>query len=466
MLLTISTTHSPATDLGYLLHKHPQRCQSFPMTFGQAFVFYPEASAEKCTVALLLEIDPIGLVRGKSGSGQPERSLEQYVNDRPYVASSFLSVAISKVFGTALAGNCKDLPDLVNTPLPFTVGLPVLPCRGGEAFLRQLFEPLGYQVEAEPIALDQQFPDWGDSIYVSVTLQNTLRLSDLLSHLYVLIPVLDDDKHYWVGDDEVDKLLRHGAGWLPQHEAKQKISDRYLKHQGYLTRRAMAQLNEDLSADLDQTPEIQSQEEAALEERLSLNQQRLTAIVALLKQRGSKRVIDLGCGEGKLLRSLLKDACFEQITGIDVSPRALEIAQKRLDIDHLPSHQASRLQLLSGALTYRDDRLSGYDAATLIEVIEHVELDRLPSLERVVFEFAHPQVVIVTTPNSEYNVRFENLPAGKLRHRDHRFEWTRLEFQTWGDRVADRFGYSVEFDGIGLEDPELGAPTQMGVFSR
>ncbi|MBW4564605.1 MAG: 3' terminal RNA ribose 2'-O-methyltransferase Hen1 [Mojavia pulchra JT2-VF2] len=458
MLLTIATTHSPATELGYLLHKHPDRCQSFSLTFGQAHVFYPEAKPELCTAALLLDVDPVKLVRGRS------TRLEQYVNDRPYVASSFLSVAIAQVFGSALSGRCKDRPELAQTPIPLVAKLSVLPCRGGESFLRQLFEPLGYTVSAQGHTLDEEFIDWGQSQYFTVELQHTLPLGDLLSHLYVLIPVLDDDKHYWVGDDEIEKLLRHGEGWLTKHPAREQITRRYLKQQQRLTRLALAQLAEEDNPDPDSTEESHAQEEAAVEKPISLNQQRMNAVIAALKQSGAKRVIDLGCGQGNLLKILIKDIFFEQVTGVDVSHRALEIAQERLDRLRLPRNQWERLQLIQGALTYQDKRLSGYDAATVIEVIEHLDLPRLEAFEKVLFEFARPKTVVVTTPNIEYNVKFENLPAGKLRHKDHRFEWTRQEFHNWANKVAERFNYNVEFQPVGTEDPEVGSPTQMAVF--
>jgi len=460
MLLTITTTHSPATELGYLLHKHPDRCQSFILSFGQAHIFYPEASVERCTAALLLDVDPVKLVRGRGAR------LEQYVSDRPYVASSFLSVAIAQVFSTALGGRCKDLPELVQTPIPLVAKLSVLPCRGGEEFLRQLFEPLGYHVSAEGHILDEKFPDWGQSKYFTVELQHTLPLSDLLSHLYVLIPVLDDDKHYWVGDEEIEKLLRHGEGWLTTHPAREQITKRYLKRQQRLTRLALAQLVESDNPDPDSAEESHAKEEAAVEKPISLNQQRLDAVIAALKQSSAKRVIDLGCGQGNLLKILLKDSFFAQITGVDVSYRALEIAQERLDRLRLPRNQWERLQLIQGALTYQDKRFSGYDAATVIEVIEHLDLTRLGAFERVLFEFAQPKTVVVTTPNIEYNIKFENLPAGKLRHQDHRFEWTRSQFQNWANQVAADFGYTVEFQPIGTEDPEVGSPTQMAVFSH
>jgi 3' terminal RNA ribose 2'-O-methyltransferase Hen1 len=180
MLLTITTTHRPATELGYLLHKHPQRFQSYDLSFGKAHVFYPEVSAERCRACLLLDVDPVGMVRGK---GQAEGLLDQYVNDRPYVASSFLSVAISQVFGSALQGRCKDRPELVNSPMPLAARLDVLPVRGGERFLRTVFEPLGYAVLAQRHPLDERFPAWGESPYFSVTISKVTTLAELLTHL-------------------------------------------------------------------------------------------------------------------------------------------------------------------------------------------------------------------------------------------------------------------------------------------
>ncbi len=459
MLLTITLTTPPATDLGYLLHKNPARVQSFDLNFGKAHIFYTEATPEKCTAALLLDVDPVHLVRGQRSG------LDQYVNDRPYVASSFMSVAIAQVFGSALAGQCKERADLVQLSLPYEIRLAVVLCRGGESILRRLFEPLGYTVNAQTYPLDETYPAWGTSDYFTVTLSVTARLSELLTHLYVLIPVLDAEKHYWVGDDEVAKLLRHGEGWLAAHPERELIAQRYLKRR-YLIQAALAQLMEEDDPDLERSEEAQAQEEAEIEQRLSLHEQRLGTVLAVLKNSGAKRVLDLGCGEGRLLQLLLADRTFTEIVGMDVSHRALEIAHERLHLDRLPSQQRSRIQLIHGALTYRDQRLSGYDAAAVVEVIEHLDAGRLLAFERVLFEAARPGLVIVTTPNSEYNVKFESLPSGHFRHKDHRFEWTRAEFQNWATQVADRFGYQARFLPIGPEDPVVGAPTQMGVFGR
>ncbi len=465
MLLTLTSTANPATDLGYLLHKHPQRVHTANLTFGKAHVFYPEATPERCTAALLVEVDPIGLVRGRRGPAGEGRTLEHYVNDRPYAASSFLSVALADVFSTALSGRCKDRPDLVHEALPLEVSISIVPCRGGEFLLRRLFEPLGYTVEAKQYPLDEEHPAWGPSRYFSVKLSATKRLSELLTHLYVLIPVLDDDKHYWVGDDEVEKLVRRGEGWLATHPERETIAKRYLKHMHSLARDALEQIMADEIPKVDDVEEEHAQEEAEIEQKISLQQQRIGVVLAALKQCGAKRVLDLGCGEGQLVRALLSDKSFEKIVALDVSHRSLEIAAERLHLDRMPEKQRARLELLQGSLMYRDKRLAGYDAAAVVEVIEHLDPPRLTAFERVVFEFARPTTVIVTTPNAEYNVKFDNLPAGRMRHHDHRFEWTREEFQSWAEKIAERFHYRVRFLPIGAEDSTVGAPTQMAVFS-
>jgi 3' terminal RNA ribose 2'-O-methyltransferase Hen1 len=462
MLLTLTLTRPPATDLGHLLHKHPDRLQSFSLPFGQAHVFYPEASEERCTAALTLEVDPVGLIR----RGVRFPRLDQYVNDRPYVASSFLSVAIARVYNTALGGRSKERPGLVELPLPLRARIAALPCAGGEGLLRRLFEPLGYGVHAVDHPLDEQFPEWGESRYYTVELEGELRLRELLAHLYVLVPVLDAEKHYWVGEDEVEKLLRGGEGWLAGHPERELIVNRYLKYRRSLTSEALAKLLEDEEVDPDREFETRALEEEAVEEPLRLNEKRLGAVVSVLKAHGAKRVLDLGCGSGKLVQALMKEPQFAEIVGVDISHRALESADARLKLDRLAPKQRERVRLFQTALTYRDKRLAGFDAAAVTEVIEHFDRPRLHALERVVFEHAQPGAVALTTPNREYNVRFDGLPAGSFRHRDHRFEWTRREFEDWAGEVAGRFGYGVRFLPVGPEDPEVGAPTQMAVFER
>ncbi|MEY9964580.1 SAM-dependent methyltransferase [Streptacidiphilus sp. MAP12-16] len=512
MFLTISTFGSPerpATDLGFLLHKHPGKAQSFATSHGLAHVFYPEATEQRCTAALLLEVDPIGLVRrgrGKGRGGSPDFALAQYVNDRPYAASSLLAVALSAVFRSAMKGRCDQRPELAANPLPLRITVPALPAKAGQdsgpQLVRRLFEPLGWQVEAEPIPLDDSFPEWGDSRYVRLELFGTLRLADALSQLYILLPVLDDAKHYWVSPDEVDKLLRVGGGWLGEHPELALITRRYLARRWSLTRSAMEQLelarlaeaddreveeidnavpeetpDENSDGAPDQTPtetetetgtetETETGTDAAEPRPTPLAVHRREAIMDVLRAAGATRVVDLGCGEGSLVAALLKEPRVTEILGVDVSSRALAIAARRLHLDRMSERQAQRVRLVQGALTYTDARLTGYDAAVLSEVIEHVDPPRLPALEYAVFGAARPGTVVVTTPNAEYNVRWESLPAGHVRHADHRFEWDRTQFRIWAGEVADRYGYTVGFAPVGPDDPEVGPPTQLATFVR
>ena len=488
MLLTITTTHQPATDLGYLLHKNPARLQSVDITGGQAHVFYPEATAERCTAALLLDLDPVGLVRGR-GNGEGF-GLAQYVNDRPYVASSFLSVALSKAFGTALNGTCKDRPALPAAALPLAITVAVVSAPGPD-WPRRLFEPLGYQVETEAYPLDPTQPEWGASPYYTLRLRHEgLRLQDVLAHLYVLLPVLDNDKHYYIDQQEADKLLHRGGTWLPQHPERGFITRRYLAG---IVNPTLARLLEGTEEELPEpeastvdsaSPRVEGEEggatevaspvdtdqatrglaESTVQLKLSLHDQRLQQVAHEIYRLAPQRVLDLGCGEGKLLRLLLRQPKIEFIRGMDVSHQALSRAAQRLHLDELSPRQRARIELIQGSLLYRDDRLAGFDAAALVEVIEHLDENRLAALEAVVFGQARPAHVFVTTPNADYNQLFEKLSAGDFRHTDHRFEWTRAEFAAWATGVAERHGYQVRLVAMGEEVEGVGAPSQMAVF--
>jgi 3' terminal RNA ribose 2'-O-methyltransferase Hen1 len=469
VLLTITTTRAPATDLGFLLHKHPDRAQSFTVAAGQAHVFYPEATPGRCTAALLLEVDPIGLVRDRKGPGT---ALGQYVNDRPYAASSLLAVAIKEAFRTALTGRCDARPALAAEPLPLELHVPALRCRGGGALAQRVFGPLGWTVDTQSRPLTPR--EWGDSPYLGLRLTGELRLADALNHLYVLLPVLDDAKHYWVSTEEVDKLIRAGGDWLAGHPEKELITRRYLSHQKRLTRSALARLAEADDTEpeeLDNAVPEEAPEEipAEIPEKDSakpLAVQRREAILAVLAETGARRVGDLGCGAGALTRDLLRAGGIDHVVATDVSTRALQLAARHLNLERMPDKQRERLTIFQSSLTYRDARLAGLDAAVLMEVIEHLDPDRLPALERVVFGEAAPGTVVVTTPNAEYNAHFAGLEPGASRHPDHRFEWTRAEFRAWAGRVADAYGYQARFLPVGPEDPRDGPPTQLAAFSR
>ncbi len=502
MLLTITAQGDKAESLSFLLHKHPDKLQTAELSVGAAHVFYPEYGKEKVTAALLLDIDPIGMVRNAKNFAGKDFLLGKYVNDRPYVASSFMSSAISKAFSSAMNGNCKEHPELVDMPLVLTAKISVLPApRGGEILIKRLFEPLGYTVEAERLLLDTQFPGWGYGKYFTLTLKNTLPLKELLTHLYVLVPVLDNEKHYFITQDEVEKLLQKGKGWLEQHPEREIIISRYLINLKSLVRSAFEVLQaaeEGLvpetadEAEQDDANEIEETDVADTsrnnntaageakaggtltntvqaplqkEKKERLHDIRLKLVAEKLKMSGAASVIDLGCGDGKLLKILLKEKQFTRIAGADVSYSELEKSQDKLHWEEMPAKQRERLSLFQSSLTYRDKRFSGFDAAAVIEVIEHLDPNRLPALEKSLFTYAKPQTIVLTTPNREYNVRYENLPAGKVRHKDHRFEWTQAEFKTWAKRVARENNYTVAFFPVGEEEENIGAPSQMAVFT-
>ncbi len=474
MLLTLTSTAPRADDLGYLLHKHPDRVQAFEVGVGTAHVFYPESGPQRCTVAMLLEIDPIALVRNKR-FGADGAALAQYVNDRPYAASSMLSVAIGRVFGSALKGRCPARPELENAVLPLQVELPAVPVQGAGDLLERLFAPLGWQVEAAAEPLDRAFPEWGDSRYHRLRLTGELRLAEALSHIYVLLPVLDGAKHYWVSSDEVDKLIRSGGAWLADHPERELITRRYLAHRGRFVQDALSRLAalddlaEDVTAESPATPDGEpdgTETGGGRSDFVPLRDLRRQAVLSALREVGAARVVDLGCGDGALLRPLLEDRSFTEVVGVDVSVTELERAARRLRLDQLPDAVRARLTLRQSSVTYADPELAGYDAMVLMEVIEHVDADRLPDLERAVFERAAARTVVVTTPNREYNVRYPHLEANRFRHPDHRFEWTRAEFAGWAQRVATASGYRVELRGVGDADPGLGSPTQLALFVR
>ena len=463
MLLTITYEGQRTQDLGYLLHKNPERAQQFELSCGKAYVFYPEADDNRTTAALLLDIDPIDLAHGKAGSR--DGGLFDYVNDRPYASTSFMSTAIARVFGTAMSGRCDKMPELAKTPLKLTAKLSSLKDNGEENLAKELFEPLGYSVKTTRTILDEKFPEWGGSPYIDLEISGTVRLSELLNHLYVLIPVFDRQKHYYISEDEIQKLMNHGEGWLAAHPFKEKITRRYFNQRKSYARKAL----DILLGDEENNDEITENSNETAEEktaRTPLNTQRMEAVKNAVLASGAASVIDMGCGECRLTSLLLCEQQIQKITACDVSVNVLEKAAQRLHLDRMNDFKRQKLTLMQASLTYKDKRFEGFNCACAVEVVEHKEPMRIPAFERSIFEFANPKTVIITTPNREYNANYEHMNENELRHGDHRFEWTRAEFKKWTEHVCKKFGYSCEISGIGEADEKYGSPTQMGVFTK
>lgn len=471
MLLTITYMGEKTQNLGYLLHKNPYRAQCFELSSGKAYVFYPEVSDTKSTAALLLDINPIDLARGKLGTR--DGGLFDYVNDRPYVASSFMSTALARVFNSAMNGRCDEFPELAQTPLDLTACVHMLPCRGNENLPSEIFEPLGYTVRTTSSVLDEKFPEWGNSSYIDLTISGKVTVADLLNHLYVLIPVFDKQRHYYVSEDEIHKLMKHGEGWLSTHPARNKIVHRFFSMKRSFAHKAIDQLiesepvtDEDLTEEVDEDEAEVVVPDEIKEKRVSLNTRRLAAVKNAVIESGATSVIDLGCGECKLTGMLLEEKQIKRVAAADVAVRVLDKAKQRLRYDRMPPYKKDKLTLMQASLTYKDPRFSGYDAACVVEVVEHLDPMRVIAFERVLFEEAAPKTVILTTPNKEYNAHYEWLTDNSLRHNDHRFEWSREEFKTWTEHICEAYGYTVERSEIGDFDEQYGSPTQMGVFRK
>ena len=421
MILKISTTHQPAADLGYLLHKNPTRLHEETFPFGKGYVLFPEVSETKAEVALLLDVDPVGLVRGGS-------NYDQYVNDRPYTASSFISSAMLHFFSTAMSGRSKERQEVADIAIPIEFELPVLRAKGGEESIRGLLEPLGYALEIEQLRGN----------YFHVEGKITAQIKDVLTHLYILIPVIDNDKHYYVDKNEIGKLTNRAKDWLPTHPLKETIIQKFLRYDKILTKEATLRLAEfEPDLDEDETPVEEPKE--IVEKKVSLHTQRLEQVTKKLVEIGAQNVVDLGCGEGRLMQMLIKQRQFKKVLGMDVCVRSLEYANRRLHLADASESLRKRVELIHGSLMYRDARIAGFDAAAIVEVIEHLDLARLAAFERVVFDFARPNYVVLTTPNVEWNKTFDLENTGEFRHDDHRFEWTREEFKSWCDQICERF---------------------------
>lgn len=448
-----------ARDLGFLLHKHPDHLHARATSHGDVSIFYPEVSETRTTAVLHLDVDPVGLVRGKNQ--QSDGLLAQYVNDRPYSANSFLSVSMARTLGQSFSGKSKERQELADRVLPYEARVVPLAIAGDAAMVNAVFAPLGYDINLHELD--------GEAHAFDLTVTGTVRLPELLHHLYVLVPVLDNAKHYWIDKEEIDKLIAKGEGWLADHPARDLITRRALKHRRALMNMALARLDatlEEDEANEEANDAPKSEPEDHLEKPIRLHELRLDAVAETLKEHGAASVLDLGCGEGKLMQRLVKERQIRRLVGIDASVRTLEKANRRLRLHQAGDVMSERVRLQMGSLTYGDRRWKGFDAATLVEVIEHIDPHRLSALELSLFGDARPGLVVVTTPNREYNTLFEGMSEGEQRHPDHRFEWTRAEFENWASGVAEEHGYDVKFQDLGPVDEKHGGPSQMAVFKK
>jgi SAM-dependent methyltransferase len=402
MLLTLQSPEPLDPGFAHLTGNDPPAMRTFDLPEGRAHLFRTGVHS----AALILESE---LPTPAEAPSPPAQAT--------YAAGALLGSALDRIVDSASVPE-SDAPRLIE------VRLPALWSPAGETIFTRLFAPLGYRVDAARLPPGPEQPWAGKSPYCSVGLSGRHRLGDVLGHLSVLLPLVDG-RPRGMSDGHAAVLWEKGRAWLETHPEREVLERLLLRR-----------------------PSTGDGHE-----------RRHEAVLAALKECGARRVLDLGCGVGTLLQRLLEEPRFEEVVGVEVARRELAEAASRMVDD-------GRGRVLHGSLAYRDARLAGFDAAALVEVVEHLDPPQLASLEGAVWEVARPGTVVVTTPNVEYNSLFENYRGGRLRHPDHRFEWTRHEFHTWARAVAARHGYTVRFGAAGPEDARVGPLTQMAVFER
>lgn len=461
MLIAITVTGKDAKSLSYILGKHPDHVFIREFSAGNMTVSFPEYSDERATAALLIQVDTIGMVRGEWKGVSAS-----YIDPRPYVSSSLTSVALKEAYRSSFTTKSKEpaVAAMMERELPISVEFSSLWCKIGEEGIRTLFEPLGYSVACRELPFASDWLEGERSALFNATLTGKQTIAALLNHLYVLLPVIGKGKHYFVEEAEVAKLLQHGAGWLENHPAKERIVSRYLVHRRSLIEEALEQLAGEESDD----PAEENARESEFERPIRLQEERLQTAMAVLKTLDPPplRIGDLGCGTGDFMRIIMDERMPAEVVGMDVSSRSIQIAEKKLRIATRPEWQRPKVSLLHGSLVYTDLRLKELDTLVLLEVIEHVDPPKLPIIEHNIFEYLKPCHVMISTPNKEYNPLFPNMEKDRFRHDDHRFEWTREEFRRWTSAIIEKYPYTVEIYPVGKQDEQAGPPTQMAVFRR
>lgn len=448
MFLSISVPGPDATDLGFVLQKHPESVFRSEVSFGRVTGFYPRADADGCEFALVVEVDHVERVRGVSW----DAGSAGYIDPHPYAASSYLATAIPAALRSALNGKPARGPDEAAAARmaglaarDWDLAVRVCPVPASERAVAELFGPVGFEVETKALRSGHPMA----SPMLDVVLRGKMPVSRALSALYVLLPVTDGKKHYFYTEQEAEKLLSKGEGWLAVHPRREAIVQRYLGRSRQIAAAASERLGNAPKAGEVQPEKVPGPWSGS-------HALRHEAILRILGERGSRRIVDLGCSEGSLLEMICSMPLVEEAVGVDPSLSDLERAGKRC---------GPKGRVLQGSAIYVDSRLRGFDTVVMCEMIEHVDPSRVELVERAVFGTMRPDTVILTTPNRSFNEAF-GLPPGSFRHQDHRFEWTSTECSGWARRVAAQFGYSVEVTGVGGDHPEHGSISTLCVFTK
>ncbi|WP_310831561.1 3' terminal RNA ribose 2'-O-methyltransferase Hen1 [Paenibacillus pedocola] len=474
MHLIIRATGTGAGMLSHLLAKNPNNLYDRTEKEARVRIVFTVSSEEETEAVIYVTPDPIELVKGDSSA---HNDITQYINDREFVTSSLFCSYIRPALGTALNGKPKEayMP-WVGKPLKLELTFGPVASNLPDRTLEELFTALGYEVQLERGDAEYSFAlkTRSSARYIKLAGEQTLQTA--LQQLFVLIPALDDYKHYYISDDEVDKIRRYGAGWLEEHPQRSLILKRTLRFAGAIKQyEAMAAKEKrstaENSVDSEDVPAaVTVSGESAVTEmqeepKIRLNDLRYAAIAAAVEELYAKAtIVDFGSGEGKLSAKLSSVPGVREIKAVEPSAasqlRAMDRFAKLADKPGIIVPDP-----VTGSLFYFDESLRGKDVMILCEVIEHIDEYRLARVMENIFAEYAPKTLIVTTPNKDYNAVYE-MEQEELRHGDHRFEWGRKAFSVWCARWTETFDYTAELTGIGEGSVEFGYPTQMAIFTK
>ncbi|TDL78499.1 3' terminal RNA ribose 2'-O-methyltransferase Hen1 [Peribacillus frigoritolerans] len=445
MQLTIKATGDNVKAISYLLSKNPNNLYERNHKGHLVRLFYSKFEETELEVTIFVTPDPIDLVKNNSNS----YDITHYINDREFAVSSLFCSFIRSALGTALNGQPKEeYSEWVNYRFSFQFEFGPVVSSLSDKQLKDLFEPIGYEVAISRPDIEYSFEMKDKSSARSICLKGMKTLQNGLRQLFVLIPVIDNYKHYYIDDKEIEKLERYGEGWLEDHPKRDYIYRQSLRFKEIFS--------------IVENKKTEEKKEEKIE-KVRLNDLRYEKIIDFVNQMKPRSIVDFGSGEGKLSVRLGFADGVKEIMAVEPSQSATLKAIERFDkVKNKEKFVVP--ETIWGSLFYYDERLKGKDVMILCEVIEHIDEFRLPKVLDTILHDYQPNALIITTPNREYNEIYDM--EDHFRHNDHRFEWTRAEFRHWCEERNHRKIYDLQFEGIGEEHDRHGFPTQMCVFVR
>ncbi|MEM6272534.1 MAG: hypothetical protein AAF998_24190 [Bacteroidota bacterium] len=461
MLLTIRIAGESPEALAPLTERFSDEVHEVALPHGKAILFYPELSPGAAELALLMDLDPLSPIDIERPFSVLAHGRAQTVNDRAYTASAFLAQAIIVAFAELI----ESAPAASATAAIYPLRLSVSTVTGAPATLTHLLAitDLACEIREAPPETNRAAGEFASP--VDIVLTGNANLAAVLLRLALVLLAVDPEKEYWLGQPLVDALWQTGQATLTEAETAILAPEFFrMRPQTFnvMVKRIAINDPEDPSVAFDRAQAAMIAREAPLE----LTEKRHELIESVLLHAEAQSVLDLNPGDGHLTARLLRQPGITRVTNLDVDYKAIQRSANYLNQFGLTPEEVQKVTLYPGSPLYRDPRSRGHDAVVLAEWMQMVPRTRLNGLEMSIFHYVQPATAIFTTPNAEYNRLLPDLAPGGKRHAFHHFEWTRAEFKTWAEPVAEKFACTIEILPIGPPHPEWGAPNQMAVFTR